>query len=139
MDHKMLILMRGPPGSGKSQIANTIRNNFTSSVIHSADDFFLSGSEYKFDGNKLWMAHRFAQTQASASMIEETEVVIIDNTNIKREHYKPYLDMAKKYGYDVYQVVCSGSFDNVHGVPEHVVSRMRNEFEQDNDLPTLEM
>lgn len=136
---KMFILMRGHPGAGKSTKANQIRNAFSSSIVHSTDFYWSQDGQYSFDWKKLEQAHKWTLAQVCCSMIEEIEVVVLDNTNIKKEHYQPYLDKAQKYGYDVFQVVCSGSFNNVHGVPVQTVERMKVQFEPDQTIPSLEM
>jgi adenylylsulfate kinase-like enzyme len=68
---KVMFVMRGLPGSGKSTLCNRIATTYTSdatgpTIVCSGDDFFtdITTGEYKFDAEMLSEAHEFARTKA---------------------------------------------------------------------------
>lgn len=135
---KTLILLQGVPGSGKSTLAHELsRAEDIFYPIFSTDHFWLGLSEdgtYAFDGSRLAEAHQWNHARAEAWMAGGGECLIIDNTNIKKAHARPYLDLAKKYGYDVevVRVECDPqvAFERcTHGVPLEVIQRMAREME----------
>lgn len=124
-----MVVCRGIPGSGKSTKAKEIAGDLQA-VIHSTDEYFLDkNGEYKFNGSKIKEAHKWNRDRTLDALTKEQNV-IIDNTNIKNWEFEPYLKMAEDLGYEVYQLVCSGSYQNTHGVPQEVVERMGKTFEE---------
>lgn len=137
---RALIVMRGLPGSGKSthaaRIAEQAARDDMTCAIHSTDNYWpLHGG---FDASRLPEAHAWNITNAQASMDRGVDVVVIDNTNIIRQHFAPYAQHAALRNYVVREVVI-GEFDeqaielyvvrNVHAVPEHTIRRMAQHFE----------
>jgi len=104
---KKLILMRGVPNSGKSFQAKLLapaRN------IFSTDDYFHGtnpgvtrpgGYRENWAGNKLQAAHAWNQGRVHAAMTFDVPLIVVDNTNIKREHAAIYAKMAREFGYEV--------------------------------------
>ncbi|EDO49718.1 predicted protein, partial [Nematostella vectensis] len=95
---KLLILMRGLPGSGKTSLAKQLRAN---GVIYSTDDFFVNNGNYEFDLMKLSDAHEWNKKRALKAMEEGISPVIIDNTNTQSWEMRPYVLMAQRLGYKV--------------------------------------
>mgnify|MGYP000391811624 CR=1 FL=1 len=63
---KILTLVRGLPGSGKSTFANTITNEFS---VCEADKFFYDKEgNYNFDATKLTNAHQWCREQVEIRM-----------------------------------------------------------------------
>lgn len=136
---KILYILRGLPGSGKSTLAYTLtENEFESALICSTDRFFYQNGEYKFDAKKLGWAHQKNKEACRSGMMAGYHNIVIDNTNIKRADFQPYIDMAKEHGYSVQEIVV-GRFDeesikeyaarNQHGVPIESIRRMAERFE----------
>ena len=102
---KQLFILRGISGAGKStlvgKLGQKINKNKKHFTVCSADFFFMKNGKYNFDVSKLGLAHKFSQTEAENSMKDNIHVVFIDNTNLKYWEMKPYIKMAKKYGYTV--------------------------------------
>ena len=64
--NKILILVRGIPGSGKSTFANLIWNSY---AICEADKFFYDkDGNYNFDPSKLKQAHEWCQNEVEIKM-----------------------------------------------------------------------
>ena len=107
---RVLIVMRGVPGSGKSHKAKQLKGD--TGVIFSTDDFWGDDDEsYKAnwakaqaDGTvwqKLGEYHGKNLARAVAAMDQGISPIIIDNTNIKPKAFKPYVEEAKKRGYSI--------------------------------------
>jgi ABC-type dipeptide/oligopeptide/nickel transport system ATPase component len=63
---KIMFILRGLPGSGKSTLTKAILNKYPASVVCSADLYFTNKQtgEYKHDINKLKDAHLTCQMNA---------------------------------------------------------------------------
>lgn len=89
---KILIIMRGVPGSGKSFLARQLRGH---GVVLSTDDFFINfQGEYVFDRYRLQEAHEWNQRRADERLRDGTNPVVIDNTNLEIWEMQPYVVMA---------------------------------------------
>ena len=135
---KRAIIMRGLPGSGKSTLAKKIASESTSSVICSADDFFMRNGEYKFNPKMLWKAHETCIKKFETHLKKQTEIVILDNTNTKKWEYAEYIELAKTHNYEIEIKIpeTSWAFDidicakrNSHGVPAEAIERMKERWE----------
>lgn len=133
---KTLFIMRAPSGSGKS---TWIKTHLPSAVVCSADSYFYRSGTYRFVPSHLPKAHAACLASATAAMAEGHATVVIDNTNIRREWYRKYVELARDYGYEVFQVCLTTRFQNVHGVPDDKVQQMHDTFEQDDTIPKWEL
>lgn len=124
---KTLHIIRGASGSGKSTLAAKL-----TPYRYEADSFFERGGVYKYDPAKIKKAHAQCQADTEAAMRANLSPIAVANTFTRKWEVEPYLDMAERHGYHVEIHHCTGRFQNVHGVPEDVVERMRNNFEELN-------
>lgn len=127
-----LMLIIGAPGSGKSTMANKIKNErpeFADANIWEADMFFVNpkNGEYNWNLENLASAHRWCQIQTENDMRDGNNV-IVSNTSLRPRERKPYLLLAKKYNYEVEVITCTGEYKNIHNVPEEKVNQMREKF-----------
>lgn len=144
---KILTLMRGIPGSGKSTWAKRIAVGFLTDggkrvAILSTDDYHMEGDKYVFKPHKLGDFHRLNQGRAYQMMEAGIELVIIDNTNIKRNDMESYIKSAERLEYEVQEVIVEEDLmqkeefidecakRNTHGVPRDVIAKMAGKFEK---------
>ena len=122
---KILYLIRGIPGAGKTELANLITiANF------SADDYFTTPSgEYVFDASKIKEAHEYCQRMTRRAMEDGREIIAVDNTFTQKWEMEPYYKLAKEYYYKVIEIIVKSDFKNVHGVPEDKIQKMKERFE----------
>ena len=124
---KVLYIVRGIPGSGKSTFAKTLGGEH-----YEADMFFIDGNgEYKFDTSKIKQAHEWCQDMVYMDMIKETPKIVVSNTFTQEWEMRPYFELAKTYGYKVFSVIVENRHGgtNQHEVPEEVLTKMCERFE----------
>ena len=129
---KTLYLLRGLPGSGKSTLAEQLGGSH-----FETDNYFLDEDKsYKFDGSKLKEAHQWCQDLVSNAMILNhttgyNETIVVSNTFTQEWEMKPYMDMAKDWGYKVFSIIVENRHGGVnqHGVPDEKLQQMNDRFE----------
>ena len=124
---KVLFIVRGLPGSGKSTFAKTLGGQH-----YEADMFFIDeDGNYKFDGTKIKDAHKWCQSFVKTDMMLEYPKIVVSNTFTQEWEMKPYIDLAKEHGYKVFTIVVENRHggNNVHNVPEDKIEQMANRFE----------
>lgn len=126
MQSKLLILFRGLPGAGKSTLAESLCQR-----SHSADDFFVTDGEYRFNSEHIKLAHQYCQEKTEESMAQSIPTVGVANTFTQAWEIEPYFKLAQKYGYQIHTVIVENRHGNgnVHAVPEAAISRMAERFE----------
>jgi len=135
---RKVIIMRGVSGSGKSTMARSLASNVESSLIVSADDYFMRQGSYQFNPKQLREAHDSCRVKFEAALAADVGLVIVDNTNTQKWEYLPYENLARDYNYSVSHEVV-GSTDqeslvkyaerNVHKVPLNVIQRQAQRFD----------
>ena len=134
---KVLYIVRGIPGSGKSTFAKRlVGEDF---LVCEADKYFIDKEtgEYKFDFTKIKEAHKFCQdtveTYMKDSLVNDQfyREIAVSNTFTQEWEMRPYFELAKNYGYKVFSVVVENRHGgtNQHGVPEEVLTKMCERFE----------
>ena len=132
---KILVLLRGLPGSGKSSFAKHMWSDF---VICEADQFFYDqGGNYNFDPSKLRDAHKYCKDKVETFMSDNEKnsqfypEIVVSNTFTREWEMDEYFKLAKKYNYQVVSLIVENRHGNknVHGVPDSKIEEMRNRFE----------
>lgn len=135
---KVLIILRGIPGSGKSYTSQEFSDD--GSNVFSTDDYFMQDGNYVFNPSKLSAAHQWNQKRAIEAMDAGVTPVVIDNTNVQAWEAKGYVQAAVERGYriEVREPETPWKFDaeelakrNQHGVPIEAIKRMLNRWEPD--------
>ena len=148
-------ILRGLPGTGKSMLAENLRQSaFKSLISHqgfakifSTDDLFMVDGEYEFDPSKLGVNHARNLQLATDWMIghrinergskNRDAICIIDNTNTQHWEYEKYVEAAKENGFMVHIISVDWKQEdiplyaerNTHGVPEEAIQRMADRWE----------
>jgi len=135
---KIVNIMRGIPGSGKSRKAGELAEIAPSRIL-TTDDFFTKKGphfdtddyEENFDYKMLPEAHGWNLNRYAMQVImdEEVDCLIVDNTNISIAEIAPYYQLATAFGWEarIYTVVCGwkvAADRNTHGVTVETVRRM---------------
>jgi tRNA uridine 5-carbamoylmethylation protein Kti12 len=132
-----LVILRGLPGAGKSTFAKNYANVLAASgqVVKGpfeADNFFINKTTgaYEFNPELLGAAHTQCMKDVELVMLQQATHVIVSNTATTERELKPYLALAKKYGYDVVSLVVENRHgnDSVHNVPEEAMTKMEARF-----------
>lgn len=128
---KVLYIVRGVPGSGKSTFAKSLGGTHFES-----DMFFMKDGQYKFDMFKIKVAHKWCQDSVNTAMILNNtaglnSTIVVSNTFTQEWEMKPYFEMAELHGYKVFSIIIENRHGGVneHDVPEEVLSSMKNRFE----------
>ena len=132
---KILTLVRGLPGSGKSTFANYLWNEY---AICEADKFFTDkDGNYKFDATKISEAHKWCREQVEIRM-KDNEVnpqfypeIVVSNTFTQEWEMDEYFNLAEKYGYMVFSIIVENvhSGKSIHSVPNEKIEQMRKRFD----------
>lgn len=121
-----LVLIRGVPGSGKSTLAKQMKGY----QHFEADMFFTDESGvYKYDASRIKQAHEWCQNMTDSALQIGADVVV-SNTFTRRFEIQPYFDMANRYGADLKIITATGNYKNVHGVPDEIIQKMRDRWEE---------
>ena len=132
---KILTLVRGLPGSGKSTFANWIWNEY---AICEADKFFYDKEgNYNFDATKIKQAHEWCREQVETRMKDNENnpqfypEIVVSNTFTQEWEMKTFLVLARRFRYKVYTVIVENRHGgkNLHGVPEDKLQIMKDRFE----------
>jgi len=125
---KILILLRGLPGSGKSTAAKL----FAKAPHFEADMYFLDANgDYVFDASKLKMAHNWCAIQTQKAMVDEYPIIVVSNTFTQEWEMEIYYELAQNHNYNVVSMIVETRHDgvNIHNVPEDKITQMRNRFQ----------
>ena len=134
----IVFILRGLPGSGKSIVANKLAESSKSSIIHSTDDYHIKNNEYVFDGSRVKEYHRMNLEAFTTSCEQGTEIVVCDNTNVLRNHYKEYKEVAEKNNYIVIIIVVDEfrvkecKKREKHDIPLKILEDMKKQFQFKN-------
>lgn len=132
-----LVIMRGLPGSGKTTLANKIAEQ-KRAVVYATDDYFIEEDKvYRYYHDRTKEAHQW-NIDRTKEALQAGRSVIVDNTNYKKSHMEPYLELAEKFKAKVSIVTAPLNsrksdflaYNNIHNVSESVIKRMRKEWEE---------
>jgi predicted kinase len=131
---KTLILLRGLPGSGKSTFANYM---FSNNIFEADQYFYDEDKKYNFDASKLHLAHKYCQLRVEHAMEDnlisggwDVSEIVVSNTSTTEKELEPYLELAKKYDYQVVSLIVENRHSGVskHNVPIETIEKMKNRF-----------
>lgn len=135
---KVLYIVRGLSGSGKSSIARELVDDIwdqeSKSFVrdfYSADDYFTDYyGNYNFDPNKLKEAHEQCQQNVEMAMQKVfVRKIAVANTFSQGWEAEPYFKLAEKHGFNPFVLECQNNFENIHGVPQKSIDMMKEKWE----------
>ncbi|XP_075975044.1 uncharacterized protein LOC142975840 [Anticarsia gemmatalis] len=142
--YRIMIIMRGAPGSGKSYLAKRLvemligsKPDKSNNHIFSTDDYFMYRRQYHFDKNQLHFAHAWNFDRVKQMVSQGVSPVIVDNTNTEIWEMQPYAIEAVRNGYIIELVephtpwarkANQLSKKNVHRVPLANIKRMLDHY-----------
>ncbi len=147
-DQKIVAVVRGLPGSGKSNLAHQVGQVRGNGLVCSADAYFLNEVDgeltYQFDPTKMKEAHRHCAMMFEEALALNAPTIIVDNTNIRPKEFSEYIADAQARGYKtvVVGIQCRNDSDAkifcercVHGVPLAGILKMKADYtEEGSDL-----
>ena len=102
---KTVLINRAVPGSGKTtfskRIYEAVESAGLSIAVHSTDEFFMVGSRYEFELEKLGEYHKKNLANFVESLKKGIDLVVVDNTNLKPWESEPYTNAARAAGYRI--------------------------------------
>ncbi|KFW12353.1 NEDD4-binding protein 2-like 2 [Fulmarus glacialis] len=143
---KLLLILRGLPGSGKSTLSRILLGQSRDGIVFSTDDYFRQQDGYAYNAAQLGDAHDWNQKRAKQAMEQGKSPVIIDNTNTQAWEMKPYVEVALEKGYKVefHEPDTWWKFDpeelekrNKHGVTREKIAQMLERYEYQISIPIV--
>lgn len=142
--YKLMVLVRGLPGSGKTYLATKLLNLDVGNAkwdefLFSTNDFFNETGRYMYEPHKLEDAHTWNQRRAFKSTKNNRSPIIIDSCNLEIREMKAYCTMAVQFGYiiEIVEVATPWALNpielmvrNVHDVDEETIQSMLIRYEQ---------
>ena len=119
-----LIIIRGASGSGKTTLAS---RDYQNHISLEADMFHMNEGRYHFHKGNLSRAHDWC-FHTCEIMLDSGKDVVVSNTFTRLSEMERYVELASKW-VSVKVIRCTGEFENIHGVPEHIVENMRARME----------
>lgn len=141
---RVMVCMRGAPGSGKSYLARTVIDRTMagdySNHIFSTDDYFYDNrtKQYNFKRQLLSQAHDTNQLRVAQRALNGWSPIIVDNTNMKLWEMFAYVSEGVKHGYIIRilepntpwsRSVGTLAMKNKHNVDRENISRMLDNYE----------
>jgi len=124
---KILLILRGIPGSGKTSLAQILNIK----AICCADDFHMHGNTYVWKASRIGLAHEWCQRKCRRFMKAQAERIVVANTSTTEREMRPYVDLARQFGYKVFSVIVENRHGstNIHSVPDTTLEKMKARFE----------
>lgn len=151
--YKVMVLMRGCPGSGKSHQATNIlcqcyENTNVNEFIFSTDKFFINKhtGRYCFNRSKLTIAHQWTYENVQKAVQNEITPVIIDNTNTEAWEMEVYVKLGVNNGYwiEIIEPNSEWAWDkeelfkkNIHNVPYINIISMLQRYDHSINVENL--
>lgn len=143
--YKVMILMRGCPGSGKSYQATNIlnmcyKNANVDEFIFSADKFFTNKhtGQYNYNPSKVKRAHEWAKDNIEKAVLNEVTPVIVDNTHCEAWEMEDVIKVGVNNGYwiEILEPVSEWAWEgmelakrNIHNIPLDIIMKFFRRYD----------
>jgi predicted kinase len=129
---KIVYILRAVSGAGKTTLAESLCDTIYSSVICCADDYFtdIETGEYNWNVEALESAHKWCQAMFKEHLEDETDIIVVSNTNVMERDVNTYRNLALEYGYKVFVLTVENWHNgkDVHNVPEETKIAMKSKL-----------
>lgn len=135
MDKKIVYLLVGISGSGKTTRANVLLKQHPAGVICSIDPYMQDPERgYWFRMSKLTEAHKQCRKDFLKACMRGVTPIIVDNLNLSKDYREYYINKALAHGYVVYVEVLDVTPEvaakrNTHGVDLPTLKRMSQKLD----------
>ena len=125
--NKILYLIRGIPGSGKSSLAKSLGGKHVEADMYHLD----KNGNYIWKPEKVKEAHAWCLAIMGGWMSDGEEKIVVSNTFTQEWEMKSYFEWAEDFGYKVFSIIVENRHggENVHNVPQETLEKMKNRFE----------
>lgn len=123
-----LICIRGHQGSGKSTLAKELSAELDYFHYEADQYWYRPDGRYSFNPEELGNAHRWCRRNVEKSLL--TGSVVVANTSRTLKEVKEYERIAKKAKATFIVVRCVGEYQNVHGVPQEKVDKVKRGMQE---------
>ncbi|AFY61895.1 AAA family ATPase [Synechococcus sp. PCC 6312] len=122
----MLVIIRGLPGAGKTDLAKRLTK-----YECSADDFPNLYNNGQLEKILVSAAHDWCQENIKEylEVYDNNEIVAVHNTFCQNWEIKPYIEMAQKHGHDFCVVTVEGDHGSIHNVPPDIMQAMKERWQ----------
>lgn len=123
-----LLLVRGLPGSGKSDLCEALVAKFPH-VVHLEPSMYMS----PFTHLLLRQANEWVLSEASRNLVAG-RTVIVANVFAAEHEWKPYINMVKHVNdalglsIETKIITCKGHSGRKHGIPDEIIQRMKERW-----------
>lgn len=123
---KILYIVRGIPGSGKTTFAKQL----TANVFEADHYFYDNDGNYNFIPSEIKEAHKECQQFVGFAMESGIQKIAVSNTFTQEWEMEPYFELAKEHGYTVFRIVVENIHGgkNIHNVPDDKIKQMKERF-----------
>lgn len=128
-----LVILRGFPGDGKSELAKSIAEDFDN-FVHVENDQFLINENgvYVYTEERRKVAMRKCHSEVEKQLIVGNNVVV-SNCFLTNSGVNIYSNLGLKYDCEIMVICCVGNYRNIHQVPQSTIKKMKEvrEFVRD--------
>ncbi|XP_015916194.1 2',3'-cyclic-nucleotide 3'-phosphodiesterase-like [Parasteatoda tepidariorum] len=104
---RIMFIIRGPPYTMKTKLSDLLKEIYPNAVYCSAVKLITDG---KIDKSVITSAHTNCQKKVEVACLKN-ELIILQNSHIKRYELKSYLNLAAKYDFTVIMAITTYKFD----------------------------
>lgn len=128
---KIILLLRGLPGSGKTELAKALSEHGKYPFL-SVDDYFThpETGDYQFNYKINHLAYKSCEERTLKFAVEGVSKIIIHNTFTMAWEMEPYFKIASDYQYSIFVVTVENYHNgkNQHSISDEQIKKMSEKF-----------
>lgn len=132
MKNRVVIILRGVPGNGKTTFAKLLEficdlSDLTFTLCCADEWFEDKQGNYNFNAEELSKAHMWCQNLFKTSLDGLVDVIVVANTNVRAADVKLYRNLAIEADYRVFVLTIENWHEgtDIHNVPLEVKEKMK--------------